>query len=302
MNPLREQLAGARGLQYVGAPSALCARLIERQGYDGVYLSGAVLSQFVHGMADDGSLTLEQVSAFTRGIRAATALPLIVDCDTGFGEGTEGVDLSRCVEKLEGAGASAIQVEDQVEAKKCGHLEGKQLVSLETMAAKLRSAAAARRGDLVLIARTDARGVTGWDDALARALAYREAGADMIFIEALDSADEFRRFAEACPGPLLANMTEFGRSPLLTRAALAASGYTVIIYPGLLMRPMMAAAEAALVHLREQGTQQDLLERMWSRRKLYDLIGYDHPVPAPPQESTGDGAVEAVGDANRSAK
>lgn len=284
MNPLRDQLASARGLQYVGAPSVLCAQLIERQGYDGVYLSGAVLSQFVHGMADDGSLTLEQVYAFTRGIRAVTALPLIVDCDTGFAGGAEGEDLARCVATMELAGASAIQVEDQVEAKKCGHLEGKQLVPLETMVAKLRSAADARRSDLVLIARTDARGVTGWDDALARALAYREAGADMIFIEALDSAAEFRRFAEACPGPLLANMTEFGRSPLLTRDALAASGYTVIIYPGLLMRPMMAAAEAALHHLREHGTQQDLLERMWTRRKLYDLIGYDHPVPETGQE------------------
>lgn len=287
MNPLRDQLADARGLQYVGTPSALCARLIERQGYDGVYLSGAVLSQFVHGMADDGSLTLEQLHAFTRSLHAATTLPLIVDCDTGFGDGEDGVELARCVATMELAGASAIQVEDQVEAKKCGHLEGKQLVPLETMVAKLRSAAEARRSDMVLIARTDAKGVTGWDDALARAHAYREAGADMIFIEALESAEEFRSFAEACPGPLLANMTEFGRSPLLTRDALAASGYTVIIYPGLLMRPMMAAAETALEHLREQGTQQALLESMWSRSKLYDLIGYDHPVPETGADPSG---------------
>jgi methylisocitrate lyase len=283
MNPLRPQLHTARGLQFVGVPSVLCARLIERHGYDGLYVSGAVLSQFVHGMADDGSLTLAQVAAFAGALRAASALPILADADTGFGAGPDGTDVSACVQALEVAGVAAIQIEDQVEAKLCGHLEGKQLVPPEAMCAKLRSAAAARCDPaLVLVARTDARGVTGWDDALARARAYRAAGADVIFIEALPTAEEFQAFAEACPGPLLANMTEFGKSPLLDRDTLAAYGYTAIVYPGLLMRPMLAVADEALAHLHAQGHQRALLPRMWSRRQLYDLIAYDHAVPTPP--------------------
>ena len=283
MNLLRSQLHTARGLQFVGVPSPLCARLIERAGYDGLYVSGAVLSQFVHGMADDGSLTLAQVRDFAAEICDATALPVIVDADTGFAEGRDGMDVSRCVQVLEKAGVAAIQIEDQVEAKKCGHLEGKRLVPATEMCAKLRSAVAARRrADLVLIARTDARGVTGWADALARARAYREAGADVIFVEALPTAEEFQAFAEACPGPLLANMTEFGKSPLLPREQLAAFGYTAIIYPGLLMRTMLAVAEEALEHLKAHGEQRGLLPRMFTRERLYDLIGYDHAVPTPP--------------------
>jgi len=294
MTTLRDSLHSARGLQFVGVPSALCARLIERQGFDGLYISGAVLSQFVHGMADDGSLTLEQVAHFTATIHAASSLPLLVDVDTGFGEGEEDTDVGKCLWALADAGAAAVQIEDQVEAKKCGHLEGKQLVSLEAMCAKIRSGVAAREGlpgeGPLLVARTDAKGVTGWDDAVTRARAYREAGADVIFIEALDSAGEFQAFAEACPGPLLANMTEFGRSPLLSREELASLGYTIIIYPGLLMRSMLTAAEEALEHLRAHGEQGALLERMWSRKRLYDLIGYDHAVPDPaaPARETAD--------------
>ena len=283
MNALRSQLHTVRGLQFVGVPSALCAKLIERHGYDGLYVSGAVLSQFVHAMADDGSLTLAQVADFAREVCAAVPLPVIVDADTGFGSGAEGTDVSACVRALEAAGVAAIQIEDQVPAKLCGHLDGKQLVPAQAMCAKLRSAVAARRDPaLVLIARTDARGVTGWDDALARARAYRKAGADMIFIEALPTAEEFQAFAEACPGPLLANMTEFGKSPLLAREQLAAFGYTAVIYPGLLMRGMLAVADEALAHLKDNGHQRALLPRMWSRKRLYDLIAYDHAVPTPP--------------------
>lgn len=292
MNPLRDALTTARGLQLVGVPSALCARLIERQGFDGLYLSGAVLCQFVHGMADDGSLTLEQVTHFTRTIRAASSLPMLVDVDTGFGEGKDGTDLSACILALGGAGANAVQIEDQVEAKKCGHLPGKQLVTQEEMCAKIVSAvqacASLPDGGPVIVARTDAKGVTGWDDALARSHAYRAAGADVIFIEALDNAEEFRAFAEACPGPLLANMTEFGRSPLLSRENLAAMGYTMIIYPGLLMRTMLTAAEEALTHLQSHDEQSALLERMWNRKRLYDLIGYDHAVPVSPNNPSPD--------------
>ena len=283
-NPLRAALrAGRRGMAYVGAPAALFARLIERQGFDGVYLSGAVLSQCVHGIADDGTITLAQVETFARTLCQATTLPLIADADTGF---AEGVDVGECVRTLEAAGVAAIQIEDQVEAKKCGHLDGKQLEPVQVMTAKLRSAQAARQDpDLVLIARTDARGVTGWEDALSRARAYREAGADMIFIEALPDAGEFQRFPEACPGPLLANMTEFGKSPLLTRGQLAEWGYHVVIYPATLMRLMLTVAEQALEKMQAEGHQKSLLDDMWSRARLYDLIEYDHAVPESPGQS-----------------
>jgi len=280
MNALRARLKDARGLQFVGAPSALYARLIEQHGFDGVYLSGAGVANSVYGVPDDGTITLEQVAAVARSVCSATKLPVICDADTGF---SEDGDVSACVRALEAAGVAAIQIEDQVPAKKCGHLDGKQLVPAALMADKVRSAVAARRDPaLVLVARTDARGVTGWDDALARARAYRQAGADMIFIEALPDAEEFRRFAQACPGPLLANMTEFGKSALLERGRLADFGYTVIIYPVTLMRLMLAGADAALAELKRSGHQRNLVPAMWTRKRLYELLGYDEAVPEPP--------------------
>jgi methylisocitrate lyase len=276
MNPLRSALRSARGLQFVGAPSPLYAKLVERHGFDGVYLSGAGMANSVFGIPDDGSLTLEQVTDTAKYVCAATHLPVISDADTGF---TDEGDVSACIRALESAGVAALHIEDQVSAKLCGHLDGKQLVSRELMVEKIRSAKKARKGDLVLIARTDARGVTGFDDAVARARAYREAGADMLFADALTTAEEFRRFAEACPGPLLANMTEFGKSELLPREQLAEFGYTVIIYPMTLTRLMLATAEAALDALHHDGDQQALVPRMWSRKQLYDLLEYDHEVP-----------------------
>jgi methylisocitrate lyase len=286
MNALRAHLHRGRGLQYVGAPSALYAKLIERHGFDGIYLSGAGVANSVFGVPDNGTITLQQVADVAQTVCAATSLPVICDADTGF---TDEGDVSACIRALEAAGVAGIQIEDQVSAKKCGHLDGKQLVPAALMVEKLRSATAARRDpNLVLIARTDARGVTGWDDALARAHAYRAAGADMIFIEALPDAEEFRRFAEACPGPLLANMTEFGKSELLGRARLAEFGYTVIIYPVTLLRLLLATADAALVALKHEGQQRGLVPAMWSRRQLYDLLGYDEPVPPPlPKQASG---------------
>ena len=301
MNRLRRAMEeGRTGLNFVGAPSALFARLIEAQGCDGVYLSGAVLSQCVHGIADDGTVTLAQLADFAGTLCRATRLPVIADADTGFGglrddgaggyaEGGDETDVALCVRTLEAAGVAGIQIEDQVPAKKCGHLDGKQLEPVEVMEAKLRSAAAARQDPaLVLIARTDARGVTGYDDALERARRYRAAGADMIFIEALPDAAEFARFAADCPGPLLANMTEFGKSPLLPRADLAAMGYTVVIYPATLMRLMLTVAEQALHTMAADGHQKGLLDGMWSRARLYDLIGYDHAVPDSPDTRAPD--------------
>jgi methylisocitrate lyase len=286
MNALRAHLHRSRGLQFVGAPSALYAKLIERHGFDGIYLSGAGLANSVFGVPDDGTITLEQVAGVAQTVCAATHLPVICDADTGF---TDEGDVSACIQTLETAGVAGIQIEDQISAKKCGHLDGKQLVPTALMVEKLRSARLARKNpDLVLIARTDARGVTGWDDALARARAYRQAGADMIFIEALPDAEEFRRFAEACPGPLLANMTEFGKSALLDRARLAEFGYTVIIYPVTLLRLMLATADAALADLKQTGHQRGLVPAMWTRQQLYDLLDYDEAVPPPlPQDASG---------------
>ena len=280
MNALRAALRTARGLQFVGAPSPLYAKLIERHGFDGVYLSGAVMSNAVYGVPDDGTLTLEQVAETARHVCAATELPVLCDADTGF---TDEGDVSACVRALEAAGVAALHIEDQIAAKKCGHLEGKQLVPTALMVEKIRSALRARRNpELVLIARTDARGVTGFDDAVARARAYREAGADVLFADALHTAEEFRRFAESCPGPLMANMTEFGKSQLLDHGQLAEFGYTIVIYPVTLMRLMLATADTALGTLKQAGHQRGLVPRMWTRKQLYDLLEYDQAVPQPP--------------------
>jgi methylisocitrate lyase len=266
----------------VGTPSPLFAKLIERHGFDGVYLSGAVMANSVIGIPDDGTITLEQVADFARLVCAATDLPVICDVDTGFAENDEG-EIGACVRALEDAGVAGLHFEDQVPAKLCGHLDGKQLVTRELMVRKIESARRARHNpELVLIARTDARGVTGFDDALARARAYREAGADMVFPDALHTAGEFRRFAEGCPGPVMANMTEFGKSQLLDHAQLAEFGYTVVIYPVTLTRLILATADAALDTLKREGHQRALVPAMWTRKQLYGLLEYDHAAPQPP--------------------
>ncbi len=276
----KSALHRARGLQFVGAPSPLIAKLIERHGFDGVYLSGAGVANSVFGVPDDGTITLEQVALTARQVCGATHLPVVCDADTGF---TDAGDVGPCIRALEDAGVAAVQIEDQVSAKKCGHLDGKQLVPAELMAEKIRSARRVRRNpELVLIARTDARGVTGFDDAVARARAYRAAGADMIFADALHTEAEFRRFAEGCPGPVMANMTEFGKSELLDLKRLAEFGYTVVVYPVTLLRLMLATADAALATLKHDGHQRALVPRMWTRKQLYDLLDYDQAVPQSP--------------------
>ena len=211
-----------------GVFNALVARMAEQLGFRAVYLSGGALSAAA-GVPDIGLLTRNDFVDQARTITQATSLPLISDADTGFGEA---LNVERTVRLFEAAGAAAIHLEDQQSPKRCGHLSGKSLVEPEAMAAKVRAAAAARRdADFVVIARTDARGVNGFDDAVRRARLYREAGADVIFPEALESADEFARFAREVPAPLLANMTEFGKSPLLDFATLAGLGYRLVLYP-----------------------------------------------------------------------
>jgi methylisocitrate lyase len=259
-------------IQIPGAPNALFARLIERMNYDAVYLSGGAFSAGVLGLPDVGLFTLTELAQQTTYLTRSTTIPVIVDADTGFGES---LNVERTIVELEAAGAAAIQLEDQVLPKRCGHLSGKSIVDIEAMCAKLRAAASAKSDpDTVIIARTDARGVTNLDDALARARAYVAAGADWIFPEALATPDEFERFAREIEAPLIANMTEFGKSPLLTLDDLAGMGYSAVLYPVTLLRIAMKAAEAALAVLATEGSQASLLDLMQTREELYDLLDY----------------------------
>ena len=265
------QAWSASPIMMPGVFNGLMARVAEEIGFSAVYLSGAVLSAAA-ALPDIGLLTLTEVVDQARTIAAATRLPLLCDADTGFGET---VNVERTVRLFEAAGVAGIHLEDQQLPKRCGHLSGKTLIAAEAMAAKIRAAVAARRdASFVIVARTDARGVTGFDDAVARARLYLDAGADMIFPEALESADEFARFASAVTAPLLANMTEFGKSPNLPFADLAAMGYRIVLYPVTAFRVAIQAAREALEHLKRHGHQGDLLPRMLTRQKLYDILGY----------------------------
>lgn len=256
-----------------GAFNALTARIAERLGFRAVYLSGGALSAGWAGVPDIGLLTLNDFAEQAAVLARATSLPLLCDADTGFGEA---LNVERTVCLYEQAGAAGLHIEDQVLPKRCGHLSGKALVETGAMVAKIRAAVSARRDpDFVIVARTDARSVEGLDAALDRARAYAEAGADMIFPEALESAEEFARFARTIPTPLLANMTEFGRSPLLGFEELAALGYRAVLYPLTAFRAAMRAAEDVLTELAATGTQAGTLPRMMTRAELYDRIGYD---------------------------
>ena len=261
-----------------GAPLALAAKLVEREGFDAIYLSGAAFSAGLLGVPDIGILTLDQLVAQTRLLAAAVEIPLVVDADTGFG-GPDAV--ADCVRRLEEAGTAAIQLEDQRRPKRCGHLPGKEIVEVDEMTAKIAAACAARRDPAtVIIGRSDARGVTDLDDCLARLRAYRDAGADWLFPEALATRDEFARVGRELTGtPLVANMTEFGTSPLLTLDELQSLGFAAVLYPVTLLRLAMKAIEAGLGLISDEGTQAGLLDLMQSREELYDLLDYDpkHP-------------------------
>jgi methylisocitrate lyase len=268
---LRELVTEAT-IQVPGAPSALFARLIESCGYDAIYLSGAAFSAGILGLPDVGLFTLTELAQHATYITRACSLPLIVDADTGFGEA---LNVERTIVELEAAGAAAVQLEDQQFPKRCGHLSGKSLIEPAAMCAKLRAAVEARVDtDFVIIARTDARGVTNIDDAIDRAKRYLDAGADWIFPEALQSKEEFEQFARAIEAPLIANMTEFGKSPLLTLDELGELGYSVVLYPVTVLRIAMKAAEAALNVIAVEGTQADIMDLMQTRDELYDLLDY----------------------------
>ena len=262
----------AQPIMIPGAFNALVAKLAERLGFAAVYLSGGALSAGWAGVPDIGLLTQTEFAAQAAVLARATSLPVLCDADTGFGEA---LNVARTVELYEEAGVAGLHLEDQVMPKRCGHLSGKSLIDSAAMAAKIRAAVSARRDpDFVVVARTDAAGVEGFDAAVGRARDYLAAGADMIFPEALETPDHFARFAREVKAPLLANMTEFGRSPLIPFDDLAAMGYAAAIYPLTAFRAAMNAAKDVLETLREQGTQRGLLDRMQTRAELYDLLGY----------------------------
>lgn len=254
-----------------GVFNALVGRMAERLGFQAVYLSGATLSAAA-ALPDIGLVTLTEFVQAARSITEGCSLPLLCDADTGFGEA---LNVERTVRQFEDAGVAGIHLEDQELPKRCGHLSGKQLVDAEAMVAKLRAAVAARRDrDFVIVARTDARGVTGFGDAVRRAKLYLDAGADAIFPEALENEAEFREFAQAVQAPLLANMTEFGKGPLFDVATLQAMGYRMVLYPVTAFRTALRAAEETLKEIRDKGHQRDKLPQMLTRAELYDLLGY----------------------------
>jgi len=256
-----------------GVFNAAVARLAERAGFLAVYQSGAALSAGMAGLPDIGLLTATEFAEQGGYLSAAVEIPVISDADTGFGNP---LAVERTVRLYESAGLAGLHLEDQQSPKRCGHLSGKTLVSAEEMAAKIRAAVSARRDSgFVIIARTDARGVTDLQEALERAHRYVEAGADVVFPEALETPDEFAHFAGEMDVPLIANMTEFGKSPLLSRDELAAMGYAGILLPVTLFRIAMKAVEAALETIAAHGSQRALLDAMQTRAELYDLLDYD---------------------------
>ncbi|MEU8565444.1 methylisocitrate lyase [Streptomyces cyaneofuscatus] len=268
----REQLASGRLLRMPGAVNPYSARLIQEAGFEAVYLSGAVLAAEL-ALPDIGLTSSTEIAARAQQIARVTDLPALIDADTGFGEP---MNAARTVQLMEDAGLAGLHLEDQVNPKRCGHLDGKTLVGREEMVRKVRAAVDARRDpDFLLMARTDARGPEGLDAAIDRAKAYVDAGADAVFPEALADEAEFEAFRAAVDVPLLANMTEFGKGPLLDAATLENLGYNIALYPVTLFRLAMGAVEDGLAALAADGTQQALLPRMQTRSRLYEVLGYE---------------------------
>jgi methylisocitrate lyase len=269
---LRELIAKG-AVMMPGVPNAAMARQVERAGFDALYVSGAGMANATAGVPDIGLLTMTEVVTLAGYVANAVTIPAIVDADTGFGSAE---NVGRTIRELEAVGVAGCHIEDQEFPKRCGHLAGKSLVDLEEMVGKIKAAVASRRDpNFMIIARTDARAVEDFDRAVERAGEYLAAGVDAIFPEALQSAEEFRDFAKEIDLPLLANMTEFGKSPLLTFQQLADFGYRMVIFPQSAFRVSMKASEKFFAALKKTGTQSDWIERMQTRQELYDLLDYD---------------------------
>lgn len=268
---LREQLK--QGFVVTpGVFNGISALLAEQAGFKSLYLSGSGVAGIM-GLPDLSVTTLTEVAEEAMRITAVSSLPLIVDADTGFGET---MNIVRTVRAFESAGISAMHIEDQVLPKRCGHLSGKRVVDEEEMVKKIKTAVSARKNeDFMIIARTDARSVTGIDDAIRRSQTYYDAGADIIFTEALQSKEEFQRFAKEVQAPLMANMTEFGKSPLLSANELKEIGYKLVIFPLTAFRASIQTVRDIYRRLAEAGTQRDFIGDLMTRKEYYDVIGYD---------------------------
>ncbi|MDO4919882.1 methylisocitrate lyase [Kocuria sp.] len=267
----RELLAAPQIARFPGAFTPLSTTLIQEQGFEGVYISGGVLANEL-GLPDIGLTTLTEVATRAGQIARVTDLPCLVDADTGFGEP---MNVARTVQELENAGLAGCHIEDQFNPKRCGHLDGKNVVDTATAVKRIHAAVAARRDpNFVVMARTDIRGVDGFDAAVERARALVDAGADVVFPEAMADLSEFERMAAAVDVPILANMTEFGKSELFTTRQLQDAGVSMVIYPVSLERQAMGAMERLLTTIREDGTQQAQVETMLTRKRLYELVDY----------------------------
>jgi len=259
-------------LQIVGVINAFCARLAEEAGFNSLYLSGAGVANAAFGLPDLGMTSLDEVVEEARRITATTSLPLLVDCDTGWGGA---LNIARTVQRMEQAGVAAIQLEDQVSAKRCGHRPGKQLVPAEEMQDRIKAALDARNDQKFgIMARTDAAAVEGVESAIQRANSYVECGADYIFAEALTSLEDYARFTNSISVPVLANLTEFGKTPLFTVEEMRDAGINMILYPLTAFRAMNAAARLVYRTIRSEGTQKDLIENLQTRAELYETLNY----------------------------
>jgi methylisocitrate lyase len=269
---LRDAVEAERPLQVAGAVNAYAALLAEKSGFRALYLSGAGVANASFGLPDLGMTGLSDVCEDVRRVCGATQLPLLVDADTGFGAA---LSIARTTRELARAGAAGMHLEDQVQAKRCGHRPGKELVPAAEMADRIRAAVDARAdADFVVMARTDAHAVEGQRAAIDRAATYVEAGADMVFAEALTTLDEYREFTRAIDVPVLANITEFGRTPAFTTRELAEAGVRIVLYPLSAFRAMSRAALEVYATIRRDGTQQAVVERMQTRSELYEVLGY----------------------------
>lgn len=282
---LRAALQAERPLQMAGAVNAYAAMLARRAGFRALYLSGAGVANHSLGLPDLGLTTLGDVAVDAGRITRAVDLPLLVDIDTGWGHA---FTIDRAVRELESIGVAGVQIEDQAGAKRCGHRPNKAVVETGDMVERIRAATGARRDPaFVIVARTDARAVEGLEPALARALAYAEAGADVIFAEAPESAGELRAFTEALDVPVLANITEFGMTPLLTLDELRDAGVAIALYPLSAARAAARATAATYEAIRTHGTQSGMLGAMQTRDELYevlDYLRYEHALDAVREE------------------
>lgn len=268
----RDAVQTNQPLSVVGAINAFCAMLAEQAGHQALYLSGAGVANASYGLPDLGITTLDNVLEDARRITAATQLPLLVDIDTGFGDA---FGIARTIKEMIRAEVAAVHIEDQVAQKRCGHRPNKALVSTEEMVDRIKAAVDARTNDsFVIMARTDALAVEGMDAAIDRAHAYIEAGADMLFPEAMQSLQQYQTFSTKNRVPILANITEFGKTPLFARDELAAVGVALVLYPLTAFRMMSQAALHAYQHLHDAPQQQALLEQMQSREQLYQSLNY----------------------------